>query len=104
MDIGMRVKQLREEQRLSQYDLSKLAGVQQSTISYIEIGEKNPSVDTAIKLANALGVDLNTLVGIGTIQRMSNEDMVIRIAKALDVDILVNAKEVSEVGKQAENL
>lgn len=40
------------------------------------------------KLANALGVDLNTLVEIGTIQRMSNEDMVIRIAKALDVDIL----------------
>ncbi len=92
MDIGENVKKMREEQRLSQKDLSLMAGVQQSTISYIECGEKNPSVDTAIKIAEALGVDLNTLAGVKTVPYASNEEIIKRISQALNVDIRILAE------------
>lgn len=58
----MDVKKFRQEKNLSQAQLAKLSGVAQSSICYIENGCRNPSIDTAKKLARALGVDLLTLI------------------------------------------
>lgn len=58
----MNIKKFREAKKMSQDALAKASGLAQSTICYIETGQKNPSIKTAIKLANALNVDLETLV------------------------------------------
>ncbi len=58
----MNLKNLRCERGLSQAALAKKAQVAQSSICYLESGQKNPSVRMAIKLAKALEVDLTTLI------------------------------------------
>ena len=56
MDVGKRIKQLREVAGLSMNHLAQLAGVGQSTLSYIEKGQKNPTVDTLLLICKGLGV------------------------------------------------
>jgi len=49
---------LRLEQGLSQNDLAKKVGTKQSSISRLESGDYNPSIDFLRKVANALGKDI----------------------------------------------
>ena len=49
--------------RLSQEQLSKLSGVAPQSIKNYENEENTPSVDAACRLASALGISLNELVG-----------------------------------------
>jgi putative transcriptional regulator len=57
------VREKRKEKKLTQAQLAEMVGVSQRSISFIETGWRNPSIGTAIKLANALGVTLDELVG-----------------------------------------
>lgn len=41
----------------TQMEIANLCGISQNFYSCIETGERRPSVDTAKKIANALGVD-----------------------------------------------
>lgn len=59
--IGERIAHLRARLNLTQVDLSKKAGVSQSTIAQIESGKKDPSVSTLKKLAGALDVHIAVL-------------------------------------------
>jgi transcriptional regulator with XRE-family HTH domain len=56
MDIGSRVRELREERGLTITDLANRAGLTRNAVSRIELGHRTPSVDTADKIAHALGV------------------------------------------------
>lgn len=56
-----RVKDYRLETKKSQLALAKEIGVSRQTINMIENNKYNPSLDLCIKLANALGTDLNAL-------------------------------------------
>jgi len=49
----------RKKQNISQRDLAKLTGLKQSTISRMEKDVVSPRLDTFIKIANALKMDLN---------------------------------------------
>lgn len=51
-----RVREKRIEKGLTQKELGRLAGISQTTISHIEIGNYIPMVDTALKIAAVLGV------------------------------------------------
>ena len=53
--MGYKVKEAREEKRMTQEELSKKSGVSRTTIVAIERGEKiDVKASTLIKLANAL--------------------------------------------------
>lgn len=56
-----RVKDYRLETKKSQLALAKEIGVSRQTINMIENNKYNPSLDLCIKLAKALGTDLNAL-------------------------------------------
>jgi len=58
-EIGTKLIKLREEQKMSQEDLAYRAGIDRTYISGIEKGDRNISVTTYTKLANALGVNIN---------------------------------------------
>ena len=96
MNIGMKIKALREAKHLSQAALARKAGVQQSSISYIESGEKNPSFDTVVKLARVLHVDLNMLAEIDTSPKLLYADAVLKVANVLNVDINTLVKPPTE--------
>lgn len=57
-DLGMRLKNFRAKQGLSQTELSKLVGVTPSTISQVESNLIYPSFPALIKMAEVLAVDL----------------------------------------------
>jgi len=52
------LKTARRLARITQTDLAKMSGVSQRTISELELGNiRNPSWDTACRIAGALGVE-----------------------------------------------
>ncbi|GGH80974.1 XRE family transcriptional regulator of biofilm formation [Pullulanibacillus pueri] len=61
--IGKKIKQLRQEKRLSITELSEKAGVSKSYLSTIERNlQKNPSVQFLEKIAEVLGVSVLSLI------------------------------------------
>lgn len=60
--IGRKVKDLRLARDLSQVDLALMVGTDRGQISRIEAGEINAGIDSYIKLAAALGVDLPAML------------------------------------------
>ena len=62
-NIGEKVRALRIKKDLSQDRLSKLADLSLNTVVNIESGlNSNPTVDTLIKIANALNVSMDSLI------------------------------------------
>ncbi len=62
-DLSKNLKKLRDKKGFSQDRLAKLADVANNTVIKIEQGEnKNPTLETLKKLANALGVSLDDLI------------------------------------------
>jgi transcriptional regulator with XRE-family HTH domain len=58
MEIGRRLKELRESRNLSQGDIGVRSGLLRCYTSRVENGHTVPSVDTIAKYANALGIPL----------------------------------------------
>ncbi len=63
MDFGMRLKELRKEHNLTQEELGKKIGVTKSSMSLYEKGEREPSKDSLMKMADIFGVSIDYLVG-----------------------------------------
>jgi transcriptional regulator with XRE-family HTH domain len=60
--LGTRLRRLREERTMSAADLARASGVARATLSKIEAGTGNPTLDTIGALAAALGLPLVDLV------------------------------------------
>jgi transcriptional regulator with XRE-family HTH domain len=61
--VRLRVRELREAQKISQVALAELAGIRRATLSAIETGQtKGVDFDTLDRLARALGVDAALLI------------------------------------------
>ena len=58
MDIIKAIIDARIKQNLSQKELSKLTGINQSEISKLENGERNPSIKLLQRLADGMGLTL----------------------------------------------
>jgi transcriptional regulator with XRE-family HTH domain len=104
MTFGLRLASLRKEKKIAQGELAKAVGIHANVLGRYEREEAKPSIDMAAKLADALGVSLDYLIGktdiemdmelrdkILTIQRLPSEerqhvifaiDAMIRDAKA----------------------
>lgn len=52
----MNIKEKREELGLTQKELAEKAGITQSFLCDIEQGRSKPSIDTAVKIADALNI------------------------------------------------
>ena len=62
--LGAGLRRLREERRLSQADLARLAGVSPSAISQAEAGRRGLALDTLLTLAEGLGIGLDDLLAV----------------------------------------
>ena len=104
MGFGLRLAALRKERKIAQGELAKIVGIHANVLGRYEREEAKPSIDMAAKLADALGVSLDFMIGktdiemdkeirdkILTIQRLPSEekehvvfaiDAMIRDAKA----------------------
>jgi transcriptional regulator with XRE-family HTH domain len=58
IDVGPRLRYLRERSKLSQRELAKRAGVTNSTISLIEAGKSNPSIGALKRILEGVPIGL----------------------------------------------
>lgn len=56
-----KIKEYRTLSKMSQLELAKQVDVARQTINLIENQKYNPSLELCIRIAKALGTDLNTL-------------------------------------------
>ena len=60
--FGSHLKELRLNQNLSQIELANKGKFDRNYIGMLERGERNPSLKNLARLAEALGIDLTTLL------------------------------------------
>ena len=61
MTLGQQVRALRRQRRLTQEQLAELAGVCLQHIGEIERGQGNPTLNSLVKLSDALDISLSEL-------------------------------------------
>lgn len=61
-NLGKRIREERQRARLTQERLAELAGCNETYIGQIERGEKDPSLNIVVRIANALGVTVDFLL------------------------------------------
>lgn len=64
LDVGVRLRELREAQNISMRTLAAKSGLSANALSMIERGKTSPSVSTLYKLADALGVSITAFFGV----------------------------------------
>lgn len=64
VEFGNRLRQLRKDRTLTQQQLAELIGVKNGVISFYELGDRTPSPAVLRKLALALHVTSDYLLGI----------------------------------------
>lgn len=58
-NLGLLIKTRRKVLKITQRDLSEIAGVTFKSISEIELEQRNPTLDTVNKILNVLGCEIN---------------------------------------------
>jgi transcriptional regulator with XRE-family HTH domain len=89
MDFGDNMMLLRKKKRLSQAALGKVIGTSGDVIGRYERGDIKPSIDVVIKIADALEVSVDYLIGKSKLQ--------------LDKDALKRLERISELSDQNRN-
>lgn len=62
-DFAARLKKEREQLGLNQSELAEMAQIPASSISHFEAGTREPAIGTLVRLANALKVTTDKLLG-----------------------------------------
>lgn len=75
MTFGQKMSFCRKEKKLSQVELGKQSGINGDIIGKYERDEMKPSIETAKKLADALAVSLDYLVGDGDLKVVDKKTM-----------------------------
>jgi transcriptional regulator with XRE-family HTH domain len=74
--IPDRLKSLREQRGLTQTELGTRAGIAAASISHFETGQRLPSLESLVRLADALEVSVDALLGRTTMEAGTNIDPV----------------------------
>lgn len=85
--IGLRIKELRKHKGLSQERVAEIMGISPKYLSNIERGKENPTLDTFIKLANALNIELSEIFNYS--HEKSSKEL-----KKLIMDLLKDGDEI----------
>ena len=62
LEVARLLRNERVKQGISIRRLALMAGLSQPMVGYVERGMRNPTLDTALRIANALGVDFSRLI------------------------------------------
>lgn len=87
MNFGEKLKQLRKNQKMTQQQLAERLGVAKSVVSYYESGDRYPSYDVLIKIANTYHVTTDYLLNIErertlNVSDLSEDDIAVLITVA----------------------
>ncbi|MDR2716843.1 MAG: helix-turn-helix domain-containing protein [Treponema sp.] len=77
--IAERLRQERENMRISQMDLSFKAGLSQNQVNYIETGKRTPNLYTILSICNALHISPAVLFKPEDAQRKEARETIIQL-------------------------
>jgi transcriptional regulator with XRE-family HTH domain len=83
--LGRRLQRLRQRAGLTQHELAERSGVSRTAIASIETGQRSGiTLDNALRLADTLGVSVETLAGWDPLEReVDSEDEPLRLKAQL---------------------
>jgi transcriptional regulator with XRE-family HTH domain len=61
-NLGLAIRQIREDRNLSQERLAEMAGLHRTYVSSVERGHRNVSIENIHKIAKALGVSMTEVI------------------------------------------
>ncbi len=64
MDFKERLRELRQQHKLSQMDLAKKTGISQSAIAKWELGKTEPTASALIALSRYFGESVDYILGL----------------------------------------
>ena len=76
--VGDRLRFFREQKQISTNKLANLAGISQSYVRDIELGNKNPTIEIIFQLCRALDISLKDFFDDET-KLLSNDPLIARI-------------------------
>jgi transcriptional regulator with XRE-family HTH domain len=85
MDLGNKIKEIRNQKGIKREDLAKLIGTSPAIIGRYERNERTPSIDVAKKIAQALDVSLDYLTGDSSVL-VQDKKMVFRLEELQKVN------------------
>src|SRR6266511_2022390 len=91
-----RLKAFREMRGLTQGELGAKAGMAAASISHFETGQRVPSLDSVVKLADALEVSVDALLGRASMEKASQLDPVFLRASKASSQTLDTVRRVTE--------
>lgn len=83
-EIGNKLKEYREEKRLSQFKLADLAEISGRTYADIELGKTDMRVSTLQSICDVLDITPNDAIWENADKTISTEDLVIQIKQSND--------------------
>jgi len=64
-NLGLRIKELRKNRKLTQTQLAEMIGIDYKHLSRIEVGSSYPSINTLEKTARALKIEIKEFFAFG---------------------------------------
>jgi len=93
--LAVNLKTLRELRKLTQAELGSRAGMGAASISHFGTGQRTPSLDSLVKLADALGVSVDTLLGRAPVEAGAQLDPIFLRASRADAQVLDTVRRVT---------
>lgn len=75
MNFGQKISLVRKQKKMSQAELGKISGINGDIVGKYERDEMKPSIETAKKLADALEISLDYLVGDGELKILDKKTL-----------------------------
>lgn len=76
MDVGARITSLRTAKHYTVNKLATLAGISQSYLRDVELGNKNPTVEVLSYICEALGISLSDFFNDETEQKLISDPLI----------------------------
>ena len=95
-DLPRNLRQLREMRGLTQAELGSRADMGAASVSHFETGQRIPSLESVIRLADALNVSVDALLGRERVEAGASVDPVFRRASRADAQTLALVRRVTE--------
>ena len=93
--LSANLKTLRELRNLTQSELGDRAGMGAASVSHFETGQRAPSLESLVKLADALDVSVDTLLGRAPVEAGAMIDPIFLRASRASAQTLETVRRVT---------
>src|SRR5699024_7497288 len=92
--IGKNIKKLRESEKLNQKELAKALNISNTTLSQYETGQRTPSDDIKIKIAEFFNVSIDYLLGRTDIKNPKDKNKELEKLAHKEIETVEDALEI----------